>query len=108
MVRQLTVGNEAVCRTARKVLKTADEAGDDPSVDLLTQRLQTHVKYACMLRSPLRERGGFHRQDARPPQGAPGFSLQLPPHPPSLACRGPRPTTPPPPLQRPPPPPPPP
>lgn len=53
MVRQLTVGNEAVCRTARKVLDTADDAGDDPSVDLLTQRLQTHEKYAWMLRSLL-------------------------------------------------------
>ncbi|WP_254460765.1 Dps family protein [Xanthomonas sacchari] len=53
MVRQLVVGNEAVCRTARKVLKTADDAGDDPSVDLLTQRLQTHEKYAWMLRSLL-------------------------------------------------------
>jgi starvation-inducible DNA-binding protein len=53
MVRQLTVGNEAVCRTARKVLKGADDAGDDPSVDLLTQRLQTHEKYAWMLRSLL-------------------------------------------------------
>lgn len=53
MVRQLVVGNEAVCRTARKVLKTADSAGDDPSVDLLTQRLQTHEKYAWMLRSLL-------------------------------------------------------
>jgi len=53
MVRQLVVGNEAVCRTARKVLSTADDAGDDPSVDLLTQRLQTHEKYAWMLRSLL-------------------------------------------------------
>jgi starvation-inducible DNA-binding protein len=53
MVRRLTLGNEAVCRTARKVLKTADGAGDDPSVDLLTQRLQTHEKYAWMLRSLL-------------------------------------------------------
>ena len=53
MVRQLTVGNEAVCRTARKVLQGADAAGDDPSVDLLTQRLQTHEKYAWMLRSLL-------------------------------------------------------
>ncbi len=53
MVRQLTVGNEAVCRTARKVLKTADDAGDDPTVDLMTQRLQTHEKYAWMLRSLL-------------------------------------------------------
>jgi starvation-inducible DNA-binding protein len=53
MVRQLTVGNEAVCRTARAVLKVADAAGDDPSVDLLTQRLQVHEKYAWMLRSLL-------------------------------------------------------
>jgi len=53
MVRQLVVGNEAVCRTARKVLKTADDAGDDPTVDLLTQRLQIHEKYAWMLRSLL-------------------------------------------------------
>ncbi|MEO6264518.1 MAG: Dps family protein [Luteimonas sp.] len=53
MVRQLTVSNEAVCRTARKVLKGADDAGDDPSVDLLTQRLQMHEKYAWMLRSLL-------------------------------------------------------
>jgi len=53
MVRQLTVGNEAVCRTARTVLKGADAAGDDPTVDLLTQRLQVHEKYAWMLRSLL-------------------------------------------------------
>ena len=53
MVRQLVVGNEAVCRTARKVLKGADDAGDDPTVDLMTQRLQTHEKYAWMLRSLL-------------------------------------------------------
>jgi starvation-inducible DNA-binding protein len=53
MVSQLVAGNEAVCRTARKVLKTADEAGDDPTVDLATQRLQVHEKYAWMLRSLL-------------------------------------------------------
>ena len=53
MVRQLVVGNEAVCRTARKVIKTADGAGDDPSVDLATQRLQVHEKNAWMLRSLL-------------------------------------------------------
>ena len=53
MVRQLTVGNEAVCRTARAVLKTADEAGDDPTVDLMTQRLNVHEKNAWMLRSLL-------------------------------------------------------
>jgi starvation-inducible DNA-binding protein len=53
MVRQLVVGNEAVCRTARKVLKTADNAGDDPTVDLMTQRLNIHEKTAWMLRSLL-------------------------------------------------------
>lgn len=53
MVRQLVAGNEAVCRTARRVLRTADDAGDDPTVDMLTQRLQTHEKYAWMLRSLL-------------------------------------------------------
>ena len=53
MVRQLVAGNEAVCRTARKVLKTADGASDDPTVDLLTQRLNIHEKNAWMLRSLL-------------------------------------------------------
>lgn len=53
MVRQLVLGNEAVCRSARKVLSTADHAGDDPTVDMLTQRLATHEKYAWMLRSLL-------------------------------------------------------
>ena len=53
MVRQLVVGNEAVCRTARAVLDIADDADDAPTEDLLTQRLQTHEKYAWMLRSLL-------------------------------------------------------
>jgi len=53
MVRQLVEGNEAVCRTARRVLEEADDADDAPSEDLLTQRLQTHEKYAWMLRSLL-------------------------------------------------------
>jgi len=53
MVRQLVEGNEAVCRTARRAISHADEAGDDPTVDLLTQRLQVHEKNAWMLRSLL-------------------------------------------------------
>jgi starvation-inducible DNA-binding protein len=53
MVRQLVLGNEHVCRTARRVLETADSGGDDPTVDLMTQRLQIHEKYAWMLRSLL-------------------------------------------------------
>lgn len=53
MVQQLAIGNQAVCRTARQTLKTADSAGDDPTIDLLTERLQIHEKYAWMLRSLL-------------------------------------------------------
>lgn len=53
MVEQLVVGNEAVCRTARTVLDIADDADDAPTEDLMTQRLQTHEKYAWMLRSLL-------------------------------------------------------
>jgi starvation-inducible DNA-binding protein len=53
MVRQLVVGNEAVCRTARKVLKLADKGGDDPTADLMTQRLNIHEKNAWMLRALL-------------------------------------------------------
>ncbi|MBW3551784.1 MAG: DNA starvation/stationary phase protection protein [Proteobacteria bacterium] len=53
MVRQLTVGNEAVCRTAREVADLADDADDNPTEDMLTQRLQVHEKYAWMLRSLL-------------------------------------------------------
>ena len=53
MVRQLVTANEAVCRTARKVLDVAADADDAPTEDLMTQRLQTHEKYAWMLRSLL-------------------------------------------------------
>ncbi|GIX35170.1 MAG: DNA starvation/stationary phase protection protein [Lysobacteraceae bacterium] len=53
MVKALVLGNETVCRTAREVFGAADEAGDQPSADLLTQRLQVHEKYAWMLRSLL-------------------------------------------------------
>ena len=53
MVRQLVVGNEAVCRSARRVLDVADEADDDPTEDLMIQRLNIHEKNAWMLRSLL-------------------------------------------------------
>jgi starvation-inducible DNA-binding protein len=53
MVRQLVVGNEAVCRSARNALDVADDGDDDPTEDLLIQRLQTHEKNAWMLRSLL-------------------------------------------------------
>jgi len=55
MVRLLVDGHETVARTAREVFKTAQEANDQPSCDLLTQRLQVHEKTAWMLRSLLEE-----------------------------------------------------
>lgn len=53
MIRQLVQGQEAVARTAREVFAAADGANDQPTADLLTQRLQTHEKTAWMLRSML-------------------------------------------------------
>ena len=53
MIRQLVDGQEAVARTARAVFPAADKAGDEPTADLLTQRLQIHEKTAWMLRSLL-------------------------------------------------------
>ena len=53
MVRELVEGHEAVARTIRTVFTVADEAGDQPTADLLTQRLQIHEKTAWMLRSLL-------------------------------------------------------
>jgi len=53
MIRQLALGQEAVVRTARAVFPAADEANDEPSADLLTQRMQVHEKNAWMLRSML-------------------------------------------------------
>ena len=51
MVRELVEGHEAVARTIRSVFGVADEANDQPTADLLTQRLQIHEKTAWMLRS---------------------------------------------------------
>jgi starvation-inducible DNA-binding protein len=53
MTRQLVDGQEAVARTARAVFPAAEKAGDEPTADLLTQRLQIHEKTAWMLRSLL-------------------------------------------------------
>ena len=51
MIRQLVKGQEAVVRTARDVFAVAESANDEPSADLLTQRMQVHEKNAWMLRS---------------------------------------------------------
>jgi starvation-inducible DNA-binding protein len=55
MIRQLVEGQEAVARTARSLFPVVDRASDEPTADLLTQRLQVHEKAAWMLRSLLEE-----------------------------------------------------
>ncbi|MDR9433019.1 MAG: Dps family protein [Spiribacter sp.] len=53
MIRQLVSDHETVARTAREVFSLADDAHDEPTADLLTQRMQIHEKTAWMLRSML-------------------------------------------------------
>ena len=53
MIRQLVIGQETVVRTAREIFPVADAANDEPTADLLTQRMQQHEKTAWMLRSML-------------------------------------------------------
>ncbi len=53
MIRELVLGQEAVVRTARAAFPAADRANDEPTADLLTQRMQIHEKNAWMLRSML-------------------------------------------------------
>ena len=55
MVRILVAGHEAVARTARSLFAAVDKAGDEPTADLLTQRLTVHEQQAWMLRSLLEE-----------------------------------------------------
>ena len=55
MVRVLVSGHEAVARTARALFPLADKAGDEPTADLLTQRLTVHEQTAWMLRSLLED-----------------------------------------------------
>jgi len=51
MIRQLAADQETVVRTARSVFPLVDAANDEPTADLLTQRMQIHEKTAWMLRS---------------------------------------------------------
>jgi starvation-inducible DNA-binding protein len=55
MIRQLVQGQEAVARTARSLFPVVERTSDEPTADLLTQRLQVHEKAAWMLRSLLEE-----------------------------------------------------
>jgi starvation-inducible DNA-binding protein len=55
MVRILALGHEAVARTARGLYELVGESRDEPSADLLTQRIGMHEQAAWMLRSMLEE-----------------------------------------------------
>jgi starvation-inducible DNA-binding protein len=55
MVRILVQGHEAVARTARELFPLVEQASDEPTADLLTQRLTVHEQTAWMLRSILEE-----------------------------------------------------
>jgi starvation-inducible DNA-binding protein len=55
MVRHLVMAQEATARTARKLLPLVNDVNDQPTADLLTQRLDLHEKTAWMLRSILDE-----------------------------------------------------
>ncbi|MBE9038292.1 Dps family protein [aff. Roholtiella sp. LEGE 12411] len=55
MIRLLVEGQESVVRTARSIFPVVEEVNDEPTADLLTQRMQVHEKTAWMLRSLLEE-----------------------------------------------------
>ncbi len=55
MVAILAQGHEAVARTARGLYEVVEKAKDEPSADLLTQRIAVHEQTAWMLRSLLEE-----------------------------------------------------
>jgi starvation-inducible DNA-binding protein len=55
MVRHLVEAQEATARTARKLFPILEAANDQPTADLITQRLEVHEKTAWMLRSLLEE-----------------------------------------------------
>ena len=55
MVKLLIEGQEAIVKTARELLPVAEKADDQPTLDLLTQRMQVHEKNAWMLRSLLKK-----------------------------------------------------
>ncbi len=55
MIRLLAEGQEAVVRTARSIFPSVEQVNDEPTADLLTQRMQIHEKNAWMLRSLLEQ-----------------------------------------------------
>ena len=55
MVRILAEGHEAVSRTARSLIPLVDDACDEPTTDLLVQRITVHEQAGWMLRANLKE-----------------------------------------------------
>ena len=55
MIRHLVAAQEATARTARELFPVVNAANDQPTADLLTQRLEVHEKTAWMLRSLLED-----------------------------------------------------
>jgi starvation-inducible DNA-binding protein len=55
MIRYLVAAQETTARTARKLFPVVEAANDQPTADLLTQRLEIHEKTAWMLRSLLED-----------------------------------------------------
>ena len=53
MIQRLVAGQDAVIRTARSIFPAVEQAQDEPTADLVTQRIQAHEKAAWMLRSLL-------------------------------------------------------
>ena len=63
MIRQLVEGQEAVVRTARSIFPVVEKSQDEPTADLLTQRMQVHEKNAWMLRSLLENKPGIKKNN---------------------------------------------
>jgi starvation-inducible DNA-binding protein len=55
MIALLVAAQEATARTARALFPVVEKASDQPTMDLLTQRLDVHEKTAWMLRSLLED-----------------------------------------------------
>lgn len=55
MVQYLVEANESVARTARELFNVVSAVNDQPTADLLTQRLDVHEKTSWMLRSLLED-----------------------------------------------------
>jgi len=51
MIKDLIIAHETVIKTARELIPSADQANDEVTLDLVTQRLQIHEKTVWMLRS---------------------------------------------------------